>query len=632
MDQAGLSLEPEVKAVLDHLANGTDFLLSGGAGSGKTYSLVQVIGELLRTDRSSAIACITYTNAAVHEIESRISSDRLSVSTIHDFLWAVIGSFQTELRLTLTGLMEGEDPKINPGSVAIAAEMFAGKAIQYKEYTVLGEGIVSHDEVIVLARAMFDKYPKLGDVVRDRFRYILVDEYQDTAHAVVEILLDILPKSGRRGNCGFFGDAMQAIYEDGIGDLRPYVAKGAVLEVQKEQNRRNPRLVYELANNLRTDGLRQRASADISAPNMKGGEVREGQIRFYYSTGDEDRLQEIRDHLAWDFADVVETKELNLTHNLIAPQAGFGDLMAIYDKDGVIGFRDRIVKYIKDTDDIAKYDDLTFGEVVAALQAGKGVKELNKVSPTAGMKDFIRQHPELLADAYGRNFRAFRRMYVDKDQLIDDKKQSEADLARKGSKRCDFIKHVFQIQQVVHLYEERRYNEFLRLTQFRINRAADKVRLKEHVEAIAGMSERPVIEVIEYAHQNGLCRIDDRLGEFRERKGYLYDRLVVVPYLSYQKLYAYLEGRTTYSTQHKIKGREFDRVFVVLDSGGWNNYNFNNLFEIDGNPSVLARTQKLFYVCCTRAKETLAVYFRNPSPRALAQANSWFGAANCIKL
>lgn len=632
MDQGRLKLEPEVEAVLEHVAAGGNFLLSGGAGSGKTYSLVQVIGELLRTDPSAFIACITYTNAAVHEIESRVSSERLAVSTIHDFLWGAIAAYQSELKLVLIELLSGDEPEIKPGSIAVTAEMFDGKPIQYKEYKILGEGIVSHDEIIVLAYAMFRKYPKLRDVVRDRFRYILVDEYQDTAPQVVKILLDHLPQSKRKGISGFFGDAMQAIYDEGVGDIYDYVTKAVVSEVKKEQNRRNPRLVYDLANKLRNDGILQHASEDLTAPNMSDGKIKEGRIRFYYTTGVGDRLQDIRDHLSWNFSDVLETKELNLTHNLIAPQAGFGDLMAIYDKDGVLSFRDRIVSFIKKNDDFGRFDELTFGETVASLQQGKTGAALNAVSPTPGMNTFIAGHPALLADANSRNFLTFRRMYVDKDQLVDDKKQSEDEVARKGSNRCDFVKHVFKIQKVVHLYQQRRYNEFLRQTEFKLIKAGDKIRLKQHIEAIGAMSDRPVLEVIEYAHANGLCVIDDKYAEFAERKGYLYDRLKRVEYHSFQKLYEYLEGRTTYSTQHKIKGREFDRVLVVMDAGGWNKYNFTYLFEEAGNPSVIERTRKLFYVCCTRAKDMLAVYFHDPSPKVIEQAEVWFGSDNCIKL
>jgi DNA helicase-2/ATP-dependent DNA helicase PcrA len=632
VDQSGLNLEPEVKEVLQHVADGKSFLLSGGAGSGKTYSLVQVIGELLRTDPSAFIACITFTNAAVREIESRVSSPRLSVGTIHDFLWGAISSFQPELRRVLLNLMSGAEPLIDPGSTVLSDDIFDDKMIEYKEYKRLGQGIVSHDEIIVLAEGMFETYPKIRDILKDRFRYLLVDEYQDTAPEVIRLLLDWLPLSSRRGVCGFFGDAMQSIYDGTIGSIHDYVALGRVSEVKKEQNRRNPRLVFELANQLRRDGIVQQPSKDLTAPNMVEGAVKEGVIQFYHSSGEASRLEEVRKQLNWDFSDVLETKELNLTHNLIAPQAGFGDLMAIYDKDGVLDFRRRIVKFLEKQGELEKYDEFTFGEVVAAVQAGQTGAALNAVSPTNGMKTFIAANPDLLVDAEKRNFKALRMMFVDKDQLVDDKKQSEEEIARKGSKRCDFIKHVFKIQAVVHLYQSGRYNEFLRLTEFRIGRAADKVRLSNCIEKICGMSDRPILEVIDYAHENGLCVKDDNFFAFKNRKAYLYERLTKVNYRSFQNLFEYLEGRTTYSTQHKIKGSEFDRVLVVLDAGGWNNYNFSYLLEGSGNPSVLERTQKLFYVCCTRAKEHLAIYFHNPSAAALVKATAWFGAENVIKI
>lgn len=623
MDQDGLKLEPEVERVLKHVADGKNFLLSGGAGSGKTYSLVQVIGELLRTQPSAFIACITYTNAAVREIESRVVNERLAVSTIHDFLWAAISPFQAELRLVLIDLMTGDSPRIKPGSTAVSDGMFDGKSIEYKEFRILAEGIISHDEVITLAHGVFEKYPKIREILRDRYRYILVDEYQDTAPDVIKILLDFLPLAHRKGVCGFFGDSMQSIYDDGVGSIKDYVAAGSVMEVQKVQNRRNPRLVFELANRLRSDGIVQKESADENAPNMHGGAVKEGSIRFYYPADGSDKLDVVRKALGWDFNDVSETKELNLTHNLIAPQAGFGDLMEIYDKDGVLKFRDKLVKHIKDNDDLTNYDADTFGEVMAKFPG---------VTPTKGMKDYINTHPDRLTDAKSGNFLTFRRTYVDKDQLIDDKKQTEEETAHKGSQRCSFIKHVFKILDVVHLYQQRKFNEFLRRTEFKLRMATDKLRLKECINEISAMGDRPIVEVIDYAEKHGLVRKDDAFTNFMIQKPYLFNRVTSVKCSSYLALYEYLEGRTTYSTQHKIKGREFNRVLVVLDNGGWNNYNFTYLFEGGGTESVRERTEKLFYVCCTRSKDSLAVYFRDPSPRVIERAKEWFGNGNVISI
>src|SRR5690606_27317683 len=119
--------------------------------------------------------------------------------------------------------------------------------------------------------------------------------------------------------------------------------------------------------------------------------------------------------------------------------------------------------------------------------------------------------------------------------------------------------------------------------------------------------------------------IDDKLIDFKEKKEYLYNRVKTVKFSEFQKLYEYLEGKTPFSTQHKTKGAEFDNVLVILDNGGWNNYNFEKMFLETASPSIAERTQKIFYVCCTRAKENLAVYFHNPNPQVILKAKEWFG-------
>jgi DNA helicase-2/ATP-dependent DNA helicase PcrA len=99
---------------------------------------------------------------------------------------------------------------------------------------------------------LFEKYSKLSSIVKDKYKFIFIDEYQDTSKAVVEIFLSHFKKSDRKNIIGFFGDAMQSIYDDGIGNLDDY--KGTepetVNEIQKKQNRRNPQLIIDLAHNF----------------------------------------------------------------------------------------------------------------------------------------------------------------------------------------------------------------------------------------------------------------------------------------------------------------------------------------------------------------------------------------------
>lgn len=636
MAKERLMLEPEAQTIFEHIDHGNNFLLSGGAGSGKTYSLVQVIKQTIAENPCAQIACITYTNAAVREIEERVSNRNLSVSTIHDFLWDNIKSFQSELKKTLVELINSENIKeIKSPDGEVASDYFSEiEKIQYKEYTLIREGIISHDELLVLANHMFRTYPKLCDILKDKFPFIFIDEYQDTSPSVVEVFLESLKASQRKNIIGFFGDAMQSIYDDGIGNLNKYISSDDVKEIKKEQNRRNPRLVYDLANKLRTDGIKQRHSDDNNAPNMKDGGVKNGSIKFYYTTMEE-KLDAIKQLLGWNFSgsdEIKETKELNLTHNLIAPKAGFKNLMAIYDSDKILSYRDRIKTYIKDNNITDNFSALTFEQVIEKLKEGKTTKsELNRVSPTNGMKKFIDENPSLYELAKNYPFDEFKKIYVDKDALLDDKKEDESDESKAGSKRDNLIKHLFKIQQNVNLYTENRYNEFLRRTEFKINSIADKGRLKEIIEHLGSMSSSTIEDVIEYANQQGICKKDDKLQDFIQKKKYIYDRVKQLEFKEFQNLFNYLEGYTPFSTQHKIKGREFNNVLVVLDNGNWSNYNFQYLFENNGTPSVLERTQKLFYVCCTRAKENLVVYYHDPSSAILAKANEWFGSENVVQ-
>ena len=263
----------ELKKIQECIENNNNFLLSGGAGSGKTYSLVQTINFIKENYNNKAIACITYTNVAVNEIKNRVVDNRnLKVSTIHDFLWENIKHFQKELRKCIVELINEEQIKFKDEN--IQENYFDSMDIQYKEYLDIKNGIISHDEVILISNKMYNEYKVLCDILKDKYDFILVDEYQDTNKFVIEILLDCLKKSSKKSIIGFFGDSMQSIYNDGVGDLKNYIENGEIIEIQKKQNRRNPLKVIELANKVRTDGLIQEPSEDIEVPNMEKGRVK----------------------------------------------------------------------------------------------------------------------------------------------------------------------------------------------------------------------------------------------------------------------------------------------------------------------------------------------------------------------
>lgn len=89
---------------------------------------------------------MTYTNAAVKEIDERVNNKNLSVSTIHDFLWDNIKHFQKELKSSLIDLANDEEVKRIriTGKDSIPNDFFNNleDGIQYKEYLRLKDGII----------------------------------------------------------------------------------------------------------------------------------------------------------------------------------------------------------------------------------------------------------------------------------------------------------------------------------------------------------------------------------------------------------------------------------------------------------------------------------------------------------
>ncbi|BBK78998.1 MULTISPECIES: UvrD-helicase domain-containing protein [Clostridium] len=635
-------LEAEVLKVMESIKRNENFLLSGGAGSGKTYSLVQIIKEVINLNPTSKIACITYTNAAVKEIEQRISYKNLSVSTIHDFLWDTISPFQKDMKESLLELINDPESKIrNPnGDIKYSNDFRNG--IQYKEYVRINTGEISHDEVLILANYMYKKYPRLCDIVKDKYQYIFVDEYQDTSPLVIEILLESLQNSNRKNVVGLFGDLMQAIYDEGIGDVNKYIETGIINEVQKVQNRRNPKSIIDLSNMIRIDNLTQQPSDDFDAPNMKDGKIKEGNIKFVYSKDIE--MRKVYDSSyckTWHFNNPVQTKELRLTHNLIAGQAGFSELMDIYDSDPIVKFKKDIVDEIKKKN-ISIKDEETFDNVINQLN----LTYKSGINKDRSKKD-VKLEDSTFNDLYNIvkdwPFSKVKNIYFDKDNLIDDKKEDYMEERIREPRRDKLIQHLFKIQNLLNFYKNNQYNDFLKATSYTITTISDKTKIRDIIDKFDNIENDTIESVIKYADEQNLCKIDDKLEHFIHYNDYLYERVKKVKYKVFKELYNYLEGYVPLSTQHKIKGTEFDNVLVILDNGGWSKYNFEYLFnpEIVENlkndkrknfPTILERTKKLFYVCCTRAKENLVVYYPNPNEEILVNAEKYFGRENVINL
>jgi len=629
------TVEPEVEKVFEVIKQGQNFILEGGAGSGKTYSLISIIEKISMEEPKKSIVCITYTNNAVAEIRSRIINDNLRVSTIHDFIWHVIKNFQKEIKECLVELINDDEqilfvaPKEVLGEELISLDYFDSVRVEYTEWysmsiTEQNKVQISHDHVLIVAEKMFSKYKKLSDILKDTANYIFVDEYQDTSPLVVKILLEHLRKSTRDNIVGFFGDSMQAIYDSGVGNIDSY----GLEKIQKNQNRRNPRKVINLANKFRSDGLVQIPSSDVAAPNMNNGNVIEGTVKFIYGDGithlEDLRNSELFKELEFDIPQ--KTKELRLTHKLNAETAGVSKLFELYSSDLLVKLITDMKKKFNASELVDK--GKTFEELVEEAQI-----VVRKGGPL--IIDIVKSIPELLAIYEEIKTFSFEEVIskskVNKDSLLAYKFNGLSSRYEAGTDRDRILQRLDLIFELIELYKIGKHNEFLRITCFKITSSADKINLSKIMKEISD-NDITIGKVIKLAERTGLISKDDLFTNFIENKGYyLWLRLEKLPFQEYVNSIAYLREYVSVITQHKVKGSEYENVLVLLDNGRWNQYNFNSIFgKGSSNEKVQNRTKKLFYVTITRAMKNLIVYMPCNDQQILEKAKDYFEQSDIV--
>lgn len=625
-------LENEVKQALQYIKSGENFILEGGAGSGKTYSLISLINELSLEYPEKSIVCITYTNNAVAEIKSRINNENFLVSTIHEFMWNTIKKYQNEIKLTLVNLINDENYKIftKPKEVnedSIVVDIFKNVYVEYDEYysmTPNGENKIkiSHNHVLIIAEKMFEKYKKLSDIFKDMANYIFIDEYQDTDSSVARILLKHIKNSNKKNVVGFFGDSMQAIYDEGVGDLEGYSLK----KIIKKQNRRNPRTVIEVANKFREDGIEQEPSTDYNAPNMENGHIIEGSVKFIYGKGlnDINLLKNKEIFSEWNFTESGKIKELRLTHKYNADMSGFKGLFDLYNNDSLI----KIIEKVRI--ETSKKNISIIGKTFEKL-----VSEINSKSLLDKIKSTIDSIYQDIKDSLWEEIMSKYR--IKSESLLGYKLNGLNRKYEAKSSRDRILQRLDSVSELLELYETKRYNEFLRQTHFIIENKNDKIELEKIMSFLSNSDNKTIEEVLKFAEEHKLLKEDDLFNNFIINKGfYLWEKIKKILFIEYKNSIKYLKEFFPIATQHSVKGSEYDNILVILASN-WNNYDFSTLFgEGSTSNSVKRRTKKLFYVSITRAKRNLVIYMQIDEKKnvnnIIEKAKEYFGENNVISI
>lgn len=622
-------IEPEVQQALNCIKRKKNFILTGGAGSGKTYSLISLIEEIGERYPAKSIVCITYTNNAVAEIRSRITNSKLYVSTIHEFIWSIIKKYQNEIKETLVELINDEEqnkfkyPKDFAEEVKIDIEYFSKSKIKYDEnYSLSSEknSIISHDHILIVAERMFEKYLKICDILKDIADFIFVDEYQDTNPLIKNILLTHIKKSSKENIVGFFGDSMQAIYDTGVGSI----SDNSLVAINKVQNRRNPETVINLANKIRYDNIEQKPSEDPEAPNMIKGKVIQGDVKFFYSenTDEVEKLHRLDYFKDWDFSNSKETKELWLVHKSNAKMAGFSKLYELYNSDLILDLISRIRIKINKGDLILTSE--TFEEIaekadIEVRNRGKLLENIKNNKDYSAAYDWIK-------DKKWEDVCDFR---INKDSLLSYKFNGLSGKYEAKYHRDKILQELDTIYELMELYKNKKYNDFLRRSNIKIEKIENKQtvnkKMNELFDETISISE--LIKKAKLLFNFCTDSFDNYI--LNQKTLYLWERIRKMPFSEYVHSIEYQKEYLPFATQHSVKGSEFDNVLVVLDNGNWTHYNFKAMFErFDFNESVVERTKKLFYVCCTRAKRRLVVFMANPDNETLVKVRDLFGKDN----
>lgn len=540
--------------------NYQSFIVEAGAGSGKTWSLIEALRYILQEQqelmesKNKRIVCITYTNVAKFEIAERIDNNPfVLVLTIHEFLWEVIKRYQQELKKELVLINDSETkPEKQIENLAEALSLVS------IEYTLYGrrivEGRISHDDVIKLSYRLFDKYPKISRIVASRYPYIFVDEYQDTEVKTVELLIDYLLSHNKgKLTLGFFGDSMQKIYNQGIGKIE----RTELTKITKEENYRCSEEVIKVLNLIRPDLIQfpahnnQKGSITFINSSAHQGE----------STQYENAISYLKDNCDWDF-DETECKVLMLTHKGIADKLDYSSLLNAYSKitfgrERLYEKQDRFSAFLLDKIEILSklYTQQDYAAFIRMLKAEGG--HVNIVN-----------HKSKLA---------LNEVMIDLDEV------------RKNGTIKDVIDYVVDKQ-------------------------------------LFAKPER----IIDFEEKINADHLDERM----KKNKVFHELLMEVPYREVVSLFSFIEESTPFSTKHGVKGAEYENVLVVVDDTAWNQYKFNDVFADNReNENRYNRTLNLFYVCCSRAKNKLAVLSLTAlEAKAESQVIEWFGEGNYIKM
>ena len=297
-------LNDEQQAAVTHLDG--PLLILAGAGSGKTRVITYRIAYMMKQHnvRPSQILAITFTNKAANEMRERItalvgeSTRYIWCGTFHSIFARILRKHaellhysdnftivdtddQTKLIKEAMKELDIDEKKFKPRNIQyeissaknkmITPEAYAEEAAGDYTRSITGKVYKRYSEILLLNNAMdfddillnmvrlFKENPDVLEMYQEKFRYIMVDEYQDTNLPQYEAVMLLAQK---HGNICVVGDDDQSIYSFRGADVR------MILNFEKDfpgckviklvQNYRSTGYILEAANQVIANNRRRK--------------------------------------------------------------------------------------------------------------------------------------------------------------------------------------------------------------------------------------------------------------------------------------------------------------------------------------------------------------------------------------
>ena len=605
--------EPQREAVLH-----TDgpLLILAGAGSGKTRVLTHRIAYLIEEMGVNPwnILAITFTNKAAGEMRQRVDdlvgfgSESIWVSTFHSMCVRILRRFIDRLgydnrftiydtddqktlmkavckkvdidtkrfkeRMLLSVISSAKNEMILPEEFELnAGGDFAQLKIAkvYREYEaqLKANNALDFDDLLVKTVQLLQTQPDVRENYQERFRYIMVDEYQDT-NTVQFKLVSLL--AGKYRNLCVVGDDDQSIYKfrganiRNILDFEKEYPDAKVIKL--EQNYRSTENILNAANGVISNN-KGRKDKTLWTANGEGQKICLKQFDTAYDEAEfiaEDIKKEVRDGASYNDSAVLY--RTNAQSRLLEEK--FIAMNIPYKIVGGINFYARreikdILAYLKTVDN--GQDDLAVRRIINVPKRGIGLTTINRIQEAADARG-ISFYDALLAP-----------------EMIPGAGRSAAKL-NSFAALIEYFKGQAEKESLTDLL-----NEILDMTGYTQNlEADDEIDAESRLQNIEELLNKAA------AYEED-C--EDR-DEKATLSGFLEEVALVADIDSLEEDQDYV----VLMTLHSAKGLEFPHVYLAGMEDGL----FPSYMTITGDdPEELEEERRLCYVGITRAEQKLTL-------------------------